>query len=185
VDTIEQAIHGRDRTRTGRHYQINRMNEKQLTKFFNAKVTCRQCGAIGAVEPSLPRTLRSRPHQWNKGQGADATETDEIAEMIIKAFGSKPKTEDEARLLTTGFMGKPTEVERQVHANVIEALLRTDVNRIDWTSPVLSKFMFRWIDSQDIQLTVEHVDRTVDPYLAGVWKGAKSVHSGLYCPLPA
>ena len=55
------------------------------------------------------------------------TEADEVAESIAKAFGGKPKTWDEARLLVTRYMGTPAEVGHQIHDNVAEALMEVEL----------------------------------------------------------
>lgn len=51
------------------------------------------------------------------------SEADEIAENIAKAFGSRPRTWDEARLLVTRFYGTPAEIGYQLHDNIAEGLL--------------------------------------------------------------
>lgn len=52
------------------------------------------------------------------------TESEEVAGIIIKSYGAKPKTVEEARLLTTRYVGTPTAIGHQAHANITEALLK-------------------------------------------------------------
>ena len=56
-------------------------------------------------------------------------------------------------------------------------------DEVSWKSPTLNKGKFMMRDSSGVTLTVEHVDRTIDPYLAGVWNHGKLVYSGLHASL--
>ena len=54
---------------------------------------------------------------------------------------------------------------------------------ISWKSPTLNKGAFMVSERGEFTLTISHVDRTTDPYLAGVLKGTVIVYSGLHSTL--
>ena len=54
---------------------------------------------------------------------------------------------------------------------------------VDWKSPTLNKGQGMGFGNGDAWMSVDHVDRTVDPYLAGVQHRGRYVYSGLHATL--
>lgn len=54
---------------------------------------------------------------------------------------------------------------------------------VSWKSPTLNKGQHMALEQGDYVLTVSHADRTIDPYLAGVWRGFTLVYTGLHSSL--
>jgi hypothetical protein len=52
------------------------------------------------------------------------SEADEIAKNIIKMCARKPANQYESLVLTTAYMGPPSEVGYQLHDNIAEAIWR-------------------------------------------------------------
>jgi hypothetical protein len=57
------------------------------------------------------------------------------------------------------------------------------VTSINWKAANLNKGQSMSHEDGDVVLTVKHVDRVVDPYLAGVIVGGRVVYSGLHATL--
>lgn len=54
---------------------------------------------------------------------------------------------------------------------------------VTWKSPSLNKFKGMRREAGNIVMTVDHVDRTIDPYLVGVIHNGVVVYSGLHATL--
>ncbi|MBA8881634.1 hypothetical protein [Phyllobacterium myrsinacearum] len=57
------------------------------------------------------------------------------------------------------------------------------MSEVSWKSPTLNKGKSMFRQSGDITMTVDHVDRVIDPYLAGVMHKGRIVYSGLHASL--
>jgi hypothetical protein len=54
---------------------------------------------------------------------------------------------------------------------------------MDWKTPRLNKGQFIACLQGNTAMSVQHVDRTIDPYLAGVIVDGRIVYSGLHATL--
>jgi hypothetical protein len=69
------------------------------------------------------------------------------------------------------------------HARFVAGGAMTVIEMVDWKSPTLKKGQGMTLNNGVAIMSVDHVDRTIDPYLAGVMQRDRYVFSGLYSTL--